>query len=177
MNGTINGTAITITNAGQPLKINVNMASAWWQFSFNQELPWLSVFGFTVDGVRDAYKITSIPNYYALAYYAWLGTQSGVNFDALVFFKVNDAYTALLPIGQGSYGAAFRPPTFTSDGRIIFTNFGTLGEVPFVEQPAFLNTRNRMLDPNGYYIIQTGDLTFDMVSRDGKAWITWQWPQ
>jgi hypothetical protein len=33
------------------------------------------------------------------------------------------------------------------------------------------------LDPNGYYIIQTDDLTFDMVSRDGKSWITWQWPR
>ena len=61
--------------------------------------------------------------------------------------------------------------------KIIFNNFGTLGEVPFVEQTTYVNTRNKMLDPNGYYLIQTGDLTFDMVSRDGKSWITWQWPQ
>jgi hypothetical protein len=173
MNGSINGTAITIANAGQPLKINVNLARAWWQFSYDQLLPWISVYGFTVNGVRDAYKVTSLSDYYVLGYWAWYGTQSGVDYDLLAFYKLNEQGTGLvLP-----YGAAFRPPTFTIDGRIIFNNFGTLGEVPFVEQTTYDNTRTRMLDPNGYYIIQTDDLTFDMVSRDGKSWITWQWPQ
>ena len=171
MNGSVNGTNITIDSAGQPLKVDVKMARAWWQFSFDQENYWFSVFGFTVNGVRDAYKVRSIPNFYYLGYWAWFGTSGTTQYDLLGFIKVNDSFTALeLP-----YGAAYLRPTFTSDGRVIFTWIGTLGEVPFVEQTPYANTANRMTDPNGYYLIQTGDLTFDMVSRDGKSWITWQW--
>lgn len=175
MTGSINGTNITIASAGQPLKVNVNLPRAWWQFSFDQENYWFSVYGFTVNGVRDAYKVRSIPNFYYLGYWAWFGTDAtvtpNVQYDLLGFIKVNDSFTALsLP-----YGAAYLRPTFTNDGRIIFSFYGTLGEVPFVDEPPYVNTASQMLDPNGYYIIQTGDLTFDMVSTDGKAWITWQW--
>lgn len=171
MAGSVNGTAITIASAGKPLKVDVNLARAWWQFSYDQENYWFSVFGFTVNGVRDAYKIRSIPNFYYLGYWAWFGTNGTTQYDLLGFIKINDARTALeLP-----YGAAYLRPTFTTDGRIIFTLYGNLGEVPYVDQAPYVNTRNKMIDPNGYYIIQTGDLTFDMVSTDGNSWITWQW--
>jgi hypothetical protein len=173
MNASVNGTNTTIVNAGQPLKLNVNLARAWWQFSYDQELPWISVFGFTVDGVRDAYKVRSIPDFYVLGYWAWYATESGVNYDLLAFYKLNAQRTGLLL----PYGAAYYRPTFTTDGRIIFSFFKTKGEVPYVEQQTYVNTASQMLDPNGYYLIQTDDLTFDMVSRDGKSWITWQWPQ
>ena len=173
MNITINGANTTISNAGQPLKLDLNLARAWWQFSYDNELPWISVFGFTVDGVRDAYKVTSLPDYYVLGYWAWYGTQSGVNYDLLAFYKLNAQRTGLLL----PYGAAYYRPTFTNDGRVIFSIYGTLGDVPYIEQQTYINTAGRMLDPDGFYLIQTGDLTFDMVSRDGKSWITWQWPQ
>lgn len=175
MNVSINGANTTISNAGQPLKLDVNLARAWWQFSYDREDYWFSVFGFTVNGVRDAYKVRSIPNFYFLAYWAWFGTDASTTpatqYDLLGFLKVNESFTALtLP-----YGAAYLRPTFTNDGRIIFSYYGTLGDVPYAEQEAYINTAGRILDPNGYYLIQTGDLTFDMVSRDGKSWITWQW--
>jgi hypothetical protein len=173
MNVSVNGTNTTIANAGGPLKLDVNMARAWWQYSFDQENYWFSVFGFTVNGVRDAYKVRSIPNLYYLGYWAWFNTDPNtqIQYDLLGFIKINQAGTSLeLP-----YGAAYMRPTFTSDGRIIFSLYGALGDIPFAEQSIFANTASRMLDPNGYYLLQTGDLTFDMVSRDGKSWITWQW--
>jgi hypothetical protein len=175
MNVSVNSTNTIISSAGKPLKVNVNLARAWWQFSYDQDNYWFSVFGFTVDGVRDAYKIRSIPNLYYLGYWAWFGTDASVTpavqYDLLGFIKVNDSFTALeLP-----YGAAYLRPTFTADGRIIFTFYGTFRDVPYAEQTPYVNTASKMLDPNGYYLIQTGDLTFDMVSRDGKSWITWQW--
>lgn len=171
MNVSVNNTNTSISDAGRPLKLDVNLARAWWQFSYDQENYWFSVFGFTVNGVRDAYKVRSIPNFYYLGYWAWFGTDAGVQYDLLGFLKINDARTALsLP-----YGAAYLRPTFTADGRVIFSFYGTLGDVPYAEQSPYGNTAGKMLDPNGYYLIQTGDLTFDMVSRDGKSWITWQW--
>lgn len=171
MNVSINNTSTTIANAGKPLKADVNTARAWWQYSVDNDNYWFSVFGFTVNGVRDFYKVRSIPNLYFLIYWANFGTQSGTPYDILGFVKINDAGTALdLP-----YGAAYLRPTFTADGRVIFSIMGVLGEVPYAEEQSFVNTASRMLDPNGYYMIQTGDLTFDMVSRDGKSWITWQW--
>ena len=171
MNVSVNNTNTTITNAGQPLKLDVNAARAWWQYSVDNDSYWFSVLGFTVNGVNDAYKVRSIPNLYFLIYWANFGTQSGTPYDILGFVKINDAGTALdLP-----YGAAYLRPTFTSDGRVIFSIFGTLAEVPYADEEPFINTASRMLDPNGYYLIQTDDLTFDMVSRDGKSWITWQW--
>jgi hypothetical protein len=173
MNVSVNGTNTTIASTGHPLKLDVNMARAWWQYSFDQENYWFSVFGFTVNGVRDAYNVRSIPNFYYLGYWAWFNTDPNtqVQYDLLGFIKINQAGTSLeLP-----YGAAYLRPNFTADGRIIFSLYGTLGDVPFAEQTPYANTAGRMLDPNGYYLIQTGDLTFDMVSRDGKSWITWQW--
>ena len=171
MNVTINNTSATIASAGKPLKVDVNTARAWWQYSVDNDNYWFSVFGFTVNGVKDFYKVRSIPNLYFLIYWANFGTQSSTPYDILGFVKINDAGTALdLP-----YGAAYLRPTFTADGRVIFSIMGVLGEVPFAEEEPFINTASRMLDPNGYYMVQTGDLTFDMVSRDGKSWITWQW--
>ena len=171
MTVTINSASATIASTGRPLKLDVNAPAAWWQYSLSQDNYWSSVDGFTVNGVRDAYKVRSVPGFYSLGYWAFFGTDAGVQYDLLGFIKINDALTALeLP-----YGAAFRRPTFTTDGRIIFSFYGTLGDVPFAEQTAYANTASRMLDPNGYYIIQTGNLAYDMVSRDGKAWISWQW--
>jgi hypothetical protein len=171
MNVSVNNTNTTIASAGRPLKVDVNTARAWWQYSVDNDNYWFSVFGFTVNGVNDAYKVRSIPSLYYLIYWAAFGTQAGTQYDLLGFVKLNDAGTALdLP-----YGAAYLRPTFTSDGRVIFSIMGVLGEVPYAEEEPFINTASRMLDPNGYYMIQTGNLTFDMVSRDGKSWITWQW--
>jgi hypothetical protein len=166
MNVTAGGTAGTISDAGRPLKVDASAPSRWWQQSSSQGDFWFSVNGFTVNGVRDAYNIRGIQNFYFLIY--WAGY--GANYDLLGFVKINDAGTALtLPYGSG-HGS----PIFTPDGRAVFPLLGTLGTVPAEDQAAFQNTVNKMADPNGYYFIQTSASTYDMVSKDGKTWLTWQ---
>ena len=169
MNVTVNNTATTISDAGRPLQVNVNLPRAWWQYSVDQDSYWFSVYGFTVNGVRDAYKIRSIPNFYFLIYWARYGQSGTTIYDLLGPVTLEGNGLSL------AYGAAYRQPTFTTDGRIIFPFFGTLGTVPASQQTIYVNTAGKLADPNGFYVIQTGDLTFDMVSRDGKSWITWQW--
>lgn len=171
MNVTVNNISGTISNAGQPLQLDLTAARRWWQYSYDREDYWFSVYGFTVDGVRDAYKVRSLANIYYLGYWAWYNTNNGVQYDLLGFIKINEARTALtLP-----YGAAYRRPSFTADGRIIFPFYGTLGTVPPDDNATYTNTSAKLADPDGYYLVQTGALTYDMVSKDGKSWITWQW--
>jgi hypothetical protein len=68
------------------------------------------------------------------------------------------------------YFAALRPPTFTTDGRIIFRFLGKAGTL----STSMENTLVRILDTNGFYMVQTGPLSYDMVSvADSRDWITW----
>ncbi|MEI6949162.1 DUF4302 domain-containing protein [Paraflavisolibacter sp. H34] len=175
MNVTVNNAANTVFDAKAPLKLDVNAARRWWQYSYDRDLYWYSVTAFTVNGVVDAYKMqSSVSRYYYLGYWAWYNTDvTGVEYGLLSPIKINAAGNGLTL----NYGAAFNPPTFTTDGRIIFTLYGTLGTTPAAEQAAYINTVNKMLDANGYYLVQKGPLVYDMVSKDGKAWITWLWPQ
>lgn len=171
MNVSINNTNGTISNAGRPLKIDVNAPQRWWQTFYGQDTYWISVNGFTVNGVQDAFKIRSIPNFYYLGFWSFFGTSSGVNYDLLGFIKINEERTSLvLPYGS----AYFSPPEFTSDGRVVFSWLGTLGTVPSDENTPYQNTSVQMEDPEGYYLIPTGPGKYDMVSRNGQAWITWQ---
>jgi len=60
------------------------------------------------------------------------------------------------------------------DGRAVFSYLSdVVGPYPSTG-PAAL-TRTQLLLPQGYYFIQTGPTTYDMVSAlDAKAWISWQ---
>ena len=160
----VNGTATTVIGLGQPLKVDLTAPQRWWQYSVSQNDYWLSGRGFHVNGFDDAFNWRSVSGFQYLLFWAKYGTSGGVTYD-LLGPVVNNAL---------NYGAAFRPPTFTPDGRVIFTFFGTLGTVPASANTSFTNTRLQMAEANGYYLVQTGPLSYDMVSaKDGKAWITW----
>jgi hypothetical protein len=91
----------------------------------------------------------------------------------------NTKYDAFAPIFYDEngiyleYGHAPAKPTFTADGRVIFTEYGGFGEIP--KGGAAEKSGNLLFDPSGFYLIQTSDETYDMVSaKDAKSWITWE---
>lgn len=148
----------------KPLKTDIAAPRRWWQFSKDQGTYWESVYGFHAHGVDNAFNITSLNRYYRLIY--WSDYGPGNDLFAPVF--VNAAGTAL----EIQYGAAPDVPEFTPDGRAVFSLLGAYGNYP-TSGPAY-ETLVQLLIPEGYYFIQTGETTYDMVSADdAKTWITW----
>jgi hypothetical protein len=70
------------------------------------------------------------------------------------------------------YGIAVGP-NFLANGRAVFSYLGdVVGPYP-TTGPAAL-TRTQLVIPQGYYFVQTGPQSYDMVSAsDAKAWISW----
>jgi len=121
--------------------------------------------GFHVNGVDDAFGLKTIPNYYFVVY--WPDYNTGSN-DLFAPVFINAAGNGL----ELLYGAAPKAQ-FTADGRAVFTNLGFYGTYP-TTGPA-RQSLNQLLLPQGYYFIQTGSGTYDMVSStDAKAWISLQ---
>ncbi len=169
INLTINSTAATITGIVTPLKVDLGAPRRWWQYAVdNGNGYWISVNGFHVNGVDDAYNVHSLTSgtdsYFYLAYWPAYGT--GYDFFGPIF--INAAQTGLSIF----YGSAPATPTFTADGRAIFTELGTFGTPP-ATGPAAL-THDKLYNTSGYYFVQTSATTYDMVSAsDGKAWVNW----
>jgi len=171
LNIKVNGTPATIAGATQPLKVDLGAPQRWRQYAINNGgLYWISVNGFTINGVEDAFGIktlkTDSSQYFYLLYWP---VPSGQTFDAL-------APTFLIPSQNALdliYGIAVTP-TFSPDGRAVFSYLSdVVGPYPSTG-PAAL-TRTQLLLPQGYYFIQTGPTTYDMVSAlDARAWISWQ---
>lgn len=160
-----NSASASITGIVRPLVLDSNAPRRWWQHSVDQDDFWASRTGFTVNGVIDAYNVTSIQGYNFLLFWANFNVSGGINYD-LLGFVLNSSI---------SYGPAFSPPVFTTNGRIIFPILGVLGTIPPAEAGIVANTRIQMSEPTGYYFVQTGPSSYDMVSaKDGLAWITWE---
>jgi hypothetical protein len=162
------GIAGQIQGSGKPILVDTGAPQRWYQAVLSQDSYWYSYTGFTVNGVQDAYGVTTIPNFYYLIFWP----QYGSNYDLTGFVVVVNNTSLSLSYGLGTV----TPPNFTSDGRVIFTNLGTLGTVPPAQQTIFNNTVAKMTDASGFYLVQTGTQAYDMVSaKDGKAWISWQY--
>jgi hypothetical protein len=166
LNLKVNGTPATIAGAIKPLQVDLNAPTRWWQAALSQDSYWISFAGFHVNGVDDAYAVTRTSNYLFLVYWPAFGTSNGITYD-LLGNVILEGGAAL------SHGAAYQnPPQFTSDGRVVFSQIGTLGPTP---PAAFVNTGTQLEIPEGYYVVQTGQTSYDMVSaKDAKAWITWE---
>ena len=159
----VNGAASqTVATAIRPLVIDATAPTRWWQAS-----RWISFDGFHINGVDDALGIKSVSNFYAMSY----EPGGGVNYDVMGIFQV---------IGNQlheDYAPGFLPPSFTA-GKAIFRYSLTFGNV----SPTFTlsdslrvdQTRNQLIDAMGYYLVQLGATTYDMVgARDAKAWVHW----
>jgi hypothetical protein len=164
---TVDGTAGTIVSAVTPLAIDLAAPKRWWETPVESGGEWRSVDGFHVNGVDDAFGVKNL-KMGTNPYVVWIyipGVTDSYDIFAPTFF-VNETLDI-------DYSYASRPPTFTN-GKVIFSEYGTSTN-PVVPSsgPAF-ETAKLMYEANGYYIIQTSDKTYDMVSaKDATSWISW----
>lgn len=160
----VNNVSGTVAGAIKPLKTDLSAPQDWWQAGVDQGTYWISDHGFHSNGVEDAFDITTLSRYYYLIY--WPEYDTGNDLFAPIF--VNAA-------GDGitlNYGTAPATPTFTADGKAIFTLLGDYGAYP-ATGPAALS-KNQLYIPEGYYFVKTSESSYDMVSAvDAKTWISW----
>jgi len=170
----VNNTAAAIAGAIKPINPDLTAARRWWQTGADAQSAWISATGFHVNGVDDAYGVrtlkTDTSTYYALVYWAGIKPASGPSFDAFTPYYFIPASNSV----DWNYGTG-QQPQFQTDGRVVFSYLGdlTAGVYP-ASGPAF-QTKQQLFITNGYWFVQTGATTYDMVSaKDSKAWITWQ---
>lgn len=127
---------------------------------------WISFYGFTVEGVEDALQVTSIPDFSFLIYWPRFNQENGTEYDLLGFVTGNSIQYGIAAI-----------PSFTNDGRIVYNFFGTLGgdNIPAGYESIVTALQERWTQPEGYYVIQTGTNTYDLVSaEDARSWISFR---
>lgn len=164
----VNGTPTTVAGAGQPLRTDLTAARRWWQYGADRDIFWYSIDGFHVNGVDNAYRIDTITSgaNKSIALIYWPGYNPSYDFFGPLFVTPANSLTL-------GFGTAPNPPTFTSDGRAIFSQLGNFGSYPTTGGAAL--SRARLYSAAGYYFVQTGATTFDMVSAaDSRIWISWQ---
>ena len=158
----VNNVAGRIQESTRPATIDPQAARTFYNNPPNGTY-WLSL-GFTIEGVEDALKLSSIPDFSVLVYWPKQGTSDGITYDLMGFAFGNSIL----------YGPT-AVPTFTNDGRIIYSRLGALGEVPEQDAPIMEAFAQQWTDPEGYYVVQTGPQSYDLVSaKDAKTWISFQ---
>ncbi|MBN8790039.1 MAG: DUF4302 domain-containing protein [Terrimonas sp.] len=164
-----NGTNASIKGVIKPQVLDTEAPRRWWQRMVDEDGYWVSLTGFHVDGVDDAYGLTGIENFVALSFFPKFGASGGITYD-LAGYLMNEDGTLTL-----SFGTAFRAPTFTADGRIRFGNYlGDLGDIPDDAVDPYVNTAIKMLESDGYYLVQISEDEYDMVNAsNARAWIHW----
>lgn len=159
----------TLAGVNSPIAVDKNAPVRWYNLAVNNSTYYLSENGFHVNGVDDAYNLKSLTDgtwsYFYLLY--WPQYNTNVDLVAPVFInQARDQITLL-------YGTAPRVPTIFSDGRVVFREQGAFGTYP-TSGPA-AQTRTQLYQSGGYYFVQTGATTFDMVSAaDSRIWINWE---
>lgn len=160
----VNGTAAaTFQGVNAPIKVDLDAPERWWQTQASTGAYWISRMGFHVNGVDDAFNIRSLPNFYYLL--LWPDYDPGIDLAGFVFLQ-NSSLS--LRFGAGV------EPVFTTTGKVVYTYYGQLGNVGPDEEDAYVNTAVKLIDPGGFYLVQTGPASYDMVSAsDSRTWISW----
>jgi hypothetical protein len=162
------GTKTTIMEAAKPLKVDVGAARRWYESAAADGAYWISFDGFHVNGVDDAFKVNTLAYEGSPYYYYFYWPQYGNGYDIFGPAFVTDNALALY------YADALKTPSFATDGRVVFSATGTLGDEYPKDGPS-VASRNYLYDTSGFYIIQLSDNAYDMVSaKDGKGWISWE---
>lgn len=161
------GASGVVVSAIKPISVDLAAAKRWWQAPVESGGDWRSANGFHVNGVDDAFKVNDL-EYKGLSYAFYMYAPAfNSRYDAFapIFYDEDGIYL--------EYGHAPAKPNFTADGRVVFTEFGAFGEIP--TGGAAEKSANLLFDPSGFYLIQTSEDTYDMVSaKDAKSWISWQ---
>ena len=166
------GTSAVIRGVSTPIVVDKDAPRRWRQYAIDNGVYWISANGFHVNGVDDAFGITTLATdtsqYYYLLYWPQPGGQT-YDIHAPVF--LNNAGSLDI-----NYGIAQRY-TISSDGRITFRYLGDLLAGPFPTTGPAVLTRDQLFSTQGYYLVQTGPISYDMVSAaDSKIWISWLYP-
>jgi len=172
MNVTVNGTAATITGYnGPPINPDVkNAAARWAAQSGAGDNYWISVDGFHVNGVDDAYNIKSLKTDTTKYFYLLYKTNPG-SVDAFFPVFLDSAKNSLVANYRSWLVMTITPST----GRTRFAETSQAPSDPWPAGPAG-DTRTQMLNPNGFYFVQSSSYSYDMVSvADAKVWLTWYW--
>jgi hypothetical protein len=150
----------TITAAIKPLVVDTEAARRWYNQAVSAGAYWMSVAGFHVDGVDDAYNVNSLDGFSFMFYYPNYG--EGYDFAGIV------------PEGY-AYGPAFRP-TFNTNGTVTFQYpGGGFGDIPANAAVTVEQITGKYRESAGFYFVQTGDNAYDMVNvKDARSWISWQ---
>lgn len=157
----------TVVSAIKPISVDLAAARRWWQEPIESGGYWESGTGFHVNGVDDALKVQDLTADAGRFYSYIYQPEADGNIDLFgpIFYK--DGAVTL------DYGHGPGRPTFTSDGRIIFSQIATFGKLP--ASGPVIESAKLLFEPSGHYLIQTSETTYDMVSaKDAKSWITWQ---
>lgn len=171
LSASVNNTSTTIAGAIKGIFIDTAAPRRWRQYAIdNGNGYWISAYGFHSNGIDDAFRITRLTSGTNTYYYLLYWPLYGPNYDLFAPVFLNAAQTGLTLI----YGTAPRVPTFTTDGRIVFSELGILG--PYPTSGAAAQSRALLYNPSGYYLVQIDEKTYDMVSAiDGKSWVRWEW--
>jgi hypothetical protein len=164
-----------VVGLGQPIRVDVNAPKRWWQYAVdNGNTYWISFDGVHKDGVDDYFNFAStVPKYQYMHFWPKYNVSGSTFYDVFGLVYINTAGTQLVQYGTAPI------PNFTADGRITFTYLGALGTSPnaatTTKMTAATNSvRSIITQANGFYLIQTGPESYDMVSAlDGKTWISW----
>ncbi|REA58844.1 hypothetical protein DSL64_19425 [Dyadobacter luteus] len=162
----VNGATSVIGTAIRPLAIDLNAARRWYNAPVSTGGEWRSVSGFHVNGVDDAFGLRALTSD-SFPYVVYLYIPAyGSNYDLFAPAFFEDGSLSL------HYGNAVRTPSFPADGRIVFSERGTLGDVPTTGPVAQMAAQ--LYESTGYYLIQTSEKTYDMVNaKDATVWINW----
>ncbi|MCC9137684.1 DUF4302 domain-containing protein [Pontibacter silvestris] len=148
----INGVSGSIQESTKPAIVDAQAPRRF----YNGATYWVSTNGFTKEGVTDAFMVRSIQNFDVITLY--------IQVKGLLFWTIDGNY----------FGPTFNAE-LTNDGRIIFTETGEFRPTPEEAAPMVTATSNQLFIPEGYYVIQTGTNSYDLVSaKDAKAWISFQ---
>lgn len=149
-----------ITSAIRPQVLDRQAGQRWYNTAASTGSYWASLYGFHVDGVDDAYGVTKLDGYNFMFYYP--------------LFRDGLDFSGILPDGL-AYGPAFKP-VFNTNGAVVFQDTQSgWGDIPENSLPAIRQILAKYLEREGFYFVQTGANTYDMVNaRDARSWITWE---
>ncbi|MGV3589190.1 MAG: DUF4302 domain-containing protein [Adhaeribacter sp.] len=154
---TVNNVAGTIRESTSPAAVDLQAARRFYNNPPNG-LYWVNFTGFTVEGVEDAFGVNNIDGFEIITFYK----QPDPPYDGFIFWTADDFF-----------GPAIRTQ-FRNDGRIVFAYDGAeFGTPPAAAEAIVDATRAQLIIPEGYYVIQVGPNSYDLVSaKDAKTWIS-----
>lgn len=155
----VNNADASITGVIKPLVVDSTAGKRWRDFVASSGEYWISQKGFHVNGVDDAFGIQGIAGFRFMFYFPeW---DAGVDGSA-VFTTV-------------SFGPLLTAK-FNANGTVNFSQVGTIGTPPADGADAVTNITAKYTESGGFYFVQVGDYTYDMVNvKDARSWITWEY--